>query len=217
MRARDLGIHGRLTVEDHTCIIQAVKFHRKQIIRRLGLRLGQRISAVEVFLALLEVKGLEEETKGALAIVIRGVPNYDASLRQLTTGQLYIIEQTRKLMDAMPAPELKIAALEGLVRNIGPTTNLAAGIRVAIEIIEDGLGKLYPSLLDDPSPPTMYLETAPDAEPDIAVEGVQGAISGGILEGVSGAILGAIVDSGIAVIFEGLEESIPCLGGTGGG
>ena len=208
MRARDPSIQGRLTVQDHTRIIQALKTHRKQIIKRIGLRLGQSISAVEVFLALLEVQGLDEDTKAVVAIVIRGVPHYDASLRKLTASQLYIIEQTRKLMDAMPAPEMKIAALEGLLRNIGPATKLAAGIRVAIEIIEDGLGKLYPSALDS-SRSASILSAGPfDVEPDIVGEDVQGAISGGILEGVLGAILGAIIDSGIAVIFDGLEETV---------
>jgi hypothetical protein len=176
--------------------------------------LGQRISAVEVFLALLEVQGLDEDTKAVVAIVIRGVPHYDASLRKLTAGQLYIIEQTRKLMDAMPAPEMKIAALEGLLRNIGPATKLAAGVRVAIEIIEDGFGKLYPSVLDNPRSAAIFTAGPSDVEPDIVGEDVQGAISGGILEGVLGAILGAIIDSGIAVIFDGLEE--PAAEGFGG-
>jgi hypothetical protein len=103
---------------------------------------------------------------------------------------------------------MKIAALEGLLRNIGPATKLAAGIRVAIEIIEDGLDKLYPSALDNPRSASILSAGPFDVEPDIVGEDVQGAISGGILEGVLGAILGAIIDSGIAVIFDGLEETV---------
>jgi hypothetical protein len=231
----------RITARDHTLIMQQLMEHPEEIAKIArwdSTRPGNgSLSPLE---ALRQLPGLPHGMAEKLDELIANQPAMAEAESRMPAAERGKVEKLMSEVRAQKDVPGMLAFLRRVLESnrVVDDPGLAAGVQVAIEMLEDGMSTIYspnhpfyrkvarpaakPTPRDDPggSGSTSQPTSSEPAPIHICSEDVDGALKGGALGGMVGAVIAATTTAGVATPVTGTTGAIfggALLGGVKSG